>query len=770
MSQLPSFSIVVNTLNRGAMLAKTLASFQWLRYGGEFEVIVVNGPSTDNSAEIIDSWSSRVKVGHCDHANLSVSRNIGICMAAGDVVVFIDDDAVPEPEWLAQLAQPYSDPMVGAAGGFVIDHTGCAFQYRYGLVDRFANADLGSNHAHPELCFPKSPKFPHLLGCNASFRREALLEIGGFDEEYEYFLDETDVCLRIVDAGFLIAQLPNAFVHHKYAPSDVRGENRIPRNRYPIIKNKVYFTLKHAREFFAIDRVLQEQQSFVNHQRNEVTWAQQHGLLTADDVIKFEADVSKAFEIGLARGYEGALADALITPDKLAKYAQKFRRFEPKLAERPRSIVLVSKDFPPGHGGGVATFNKDLADALAELGHTVHVVTASPEFDRVDFENGVWVHRIVIKTPPRTREANLLNVPDAVWNWSATALAEVQRIASHRTVDVVEAPIWDCEGTAFLLHGEWPLVTSLQTTMHFWLDSHPTYRGDSAWMKSFGLPVLELERLLMSRASAVRSISAAIRDDIEAAYQITLPSDRVCVAHLGVPDDGPIKTASESMRPESAEKPSVAVLFVGRLEARKGIDVLLEAIPLVTAEIPSVRFQIVGDDSLARENGDGTYRSAFNDRYGNQAWARQVEFAGKVDDAALRSFYRGCDLFVAPSRFESFGLVFLEAMRVAKPVIGCAIGGMKEIVRDDVNGILIEPGDPTALARAILKLVRSTELRTRMGNAGRAIYAEHFTALAMARRSIGIFELAINNGSPISFDASGASSLAISQSPGLASE
>ena len=55
---------------------------------------------------------------------------------------------------------------------------------------------------------------PHLLGCNCSFRKSALIEIGGFDEEYEYFLDETDVIFRIVDAGYLVAQLPNAFVHH----------------------------------------------------------------------------------------------------------------------------------------------------------------------------------------------------------------------------------------------------------------------------------------------------------------------------------------------------------------------------------------------------------------------------------------------------------------------------------------------------------------------------------------------------------------------------
>ena len=67
------------------------------------EVIVVNGPSTDNSEAVIASWGSRIRAARCDVANISVSRNIGICMAQGDIVAFIDDDAVPEPEWLAQL-------------------------------------------------------------------------------------------------------------------------------------------------------------------------------------------------------------------------------------------------------------------------------------------------------------------------------------------------------------------------------------------------------------------------------------------------------------------------------------------------------------------------------------------------------------------------------------------------------------------------------------------------------------------------------------------
>jgi glycogen(starch) synthase len=731
----PNISIVINTLNRGTELQKVFESFRWLKYAGDFEVVVVNGPSTDNSEEVIAAWLPDIRAGKCDIANLSVSRNVGICMAQGDIIAFIDDDAIPEPEWLTQLAEAYNDPMVGAVGGLVYNHTGYDFQYKYCVVDRFGNADLSLPGPTPHLSYPKSERFPHLLGCNSSFRRSALIEVGGFDEEYEYFLDETDVCLRIVDAGYIIAQLPCAYVHHKYAPSNIRGENKVVRYRYPIIKNKIYFTLKHAREFYSLDRVLQEQQNFIQNQRNEVSWAVGEKMLSESDVLAFQNDLDRALEVGLRRGFEGVADESMISAQKLDKYSGKFLPFSPIKNPKFRSLVLVSSDFPPNHGGGIATFSKDLAEALAAEGHLVHVITQSPDINRVDFENGVWVHRMVIREIVRPSEAIERNIPQHVWNWSATALEETRRIATHRSIDAVEAPIWDCEGAAFLFAKQWPLVTSLQTTLHFWLDSHPEHRQDQGWMQSFGLPMLAMEKELMLRSNVIRSISSAIRSDIESAYGFQFEDKKICVAHLGVPRE----EVSTSVR---VTDDIVTVLFVGRLEFRKGIDVLLSAIPLVLAKNPKVHFRIIGDDTLKKSGGGGTYKDEY---LSSDAWLQssgQVKFEGKVNDKTLREAYKKCSIFVSPSRFESFGIVFLEAMREGKPVIGCLAGGMPEIISMDVNGLLVQPGNEVELAEAILKLAASEKLRTTMGDAGKKIFLEKFTSECMAQASLGLYDLA----------------------------
>jgi glycosyltransferase involved in cell wall biosynthesis len=735
MTALPRISVVINTLNREKSLGDTLDGFRWQTYRGDFEIIVVNGPSTDGTQALIESWLPKIRIGRCPAANLSMSRNIGICMAAGDIVAFIDDDGIPEPEWLDQIASAYDSDEVGGAGGRVYDHTGYYFQSEYCLVDRLANADDTLPGPMPQRCFPGSFQFPHLLGTNATFRRSALLEIGGFDEEFDYFLDETDLCLRLMDAGYLIRQLDDAYVHHKYAASDLRTEKKVLRHRYPVMKNKIYFTLKHGRDYLPDENLIREQEHFIAAQRNDVRWCAKKGYLTRAEAEAFEKDAERAIAVGRARGEEGPIEQ--ITPAKLERWRGDFTPFPVIEPEREtggarRAIVLVTQDYPPDHGGGIATFNKDLAAALAAMGHLVHVIARSDRHDRVDFEQGVWVHRIVAHPIPLGPEAEARGIPAHIWAWSAAALAETRRIASHRRIDVVETPIWDCQGAAFLLEGRWPLVVSLQTSLRFWLEGHPELREDRRWMAGFGTPMLALERELMEKANAVRAISGAIRRDIEAAYDFRFAEDQVVVSPLGLADPG---------KPAGREADGTTILFVGRLEHRKGIDVLLDAIPLVLAEEPALAFRIVGDDTIPGP-GKKTYRSAFEKSEAGRRFASQVRFDGKIDDAALNLAYAECDLFLSPSRYESFGLIFLEAMRQAKPVIGCDVGGMPEIIAAEQTGLLVPPGDAPALAAAILRLARDPALRAAMGKAGRALFEEKFTDRAMAAGSLPLYDLA----------------------------
>lgn len=726
-----SFSIVINTLNRGKLLQKTLESFCWLKYSGTFEVIVVNGPSTDDTDQVIESWLPKIRVGHCDIPNLSVSRNIGICMAQGDIVVFIDDDAIPEPEWLTQLSRAYDNPAIGGAGGLVFDQTGYTFQYQYSTANRLGNSNWAAGRSAELYCFPGSFEFPYLQGTNASFRRSALLEIGGFDEEFEYYLDETELCCRLIDAGYVVRQLPDAYVHHKFAPSNIRDDHKITRYRYPVIKNKIYFSLKHARKYLSLSEIIEDNKNFSKVHESDIEFHISGGRLSDKERARFKEENERAWELGLKRG----LSDCheLISDQKLCRWQGGFLPFSPIHCEYERSIVIVSRDFPPFHAGGIATFSRDLAEALAAEGNLVHVITQSPDINRVDFESGVWVHRMALREIDRPCEALKRRIPPHIWNWSATAFEEAKRIASHRQIDVVEAPIWDCEGAAFLIDRRWPLITSLHTTLSFWLDSHSDKCLDSEWMSTFVTPMLSLERELMTEADAVRANSQGIVRDIEIRYDFKFPAESTKLVPHGI--------ATNCRTGQNKTDGDIEILFVGRLELRKGIDILLKAIPNVIKEIPGVRFRIIGDSSLPGPDGV-RFVDKFNSDYTGMPWLNRVHFEGRVEQDVLMDAYSTCDIFVAPSRFESFGLIFLEAMRAGKAVVGCAAGGMPEVVSHEVNGLLVEPGNVQEFVAAILELAINRDLRLKMGAAGKRIFDEKFTAKRMAEESGALYDLA----------------------------
>jgi glycosyltransferase involved in cell wall biosynthesis len=144
---------------------------------------------------------------------------------------------------------------------------------------------------------------------------------------------------------------------------------------------------------------------------------------------------------------------------------------------------------------------------------------------------------------------------------------------------------------------------------------------------------------------------------------------------------------------------------------------------------------IIGDDTLPDQDGI-PFRKRFEDTHGNDAWFSRVRFHGHVGDEQLLTFYRDCSIFVAPSKYESFGLIYLEAMRFAKPCVGTNVGGIKEVVADGSTGILVPPASPKQLTAAILRLAEDHRLRTSMGKAGRERFEKAFTSERFANRIV----------------------------------
>jgi phosphatidylinositol alpha-mannosyltransferase len=156
------------------------------------------------------------------------------------------------------------------------------------------------------------------------------------------------------------------------------------------------------------------------------------------------------------------------------------------------------------------------------------------------------------------------------------------------------------------------------------------------------------------------------------------------------------------------------VLFVGRLERRKGFEFLLRAFADVQAVLPETRLLVVG--AFNRED-EGPYRAL------SQQMALQgVHFVGSVSDEELPRYYRSSHLFCAPSiGFESFGLVLLEAMAVGVPVVASDIRGYRAVLTGRQAGVLVQPKNERALAQAICQLLQDPARREALGRQGQIL-------------------------------------------------
>jgi glycosyltransferase involved in cell wall biosynthesis len=227
-----------------------------------------------------------------------------------------------------------------------------------------------------------------------------------------------------------------------------------------------------------------------------------------------------------------------------------------------------------------------------------------------------------------------------------------------------------------------------------------------------------MEHALLTHAAHVVPNSQATVHMLQEAYGLALCPDQYRVIPHGIEP-----VAEDQVRPFNLTRPPdvLTVLYVGRLEKRKGILDLFAAIPLVLARLPNVRFLIAGNDNSASDGflarHGQTYAAHFAEEY--RACAAQVEFLGPVSEEKLQQLYQTCDLFVAPSLYESFGLIYLEAMNYAKPVIGGRAGGIPEVIDEGVTGLLAEPEAPDSLAHALVALLQSPQKLHDWGLAGR---------------------------------------------------
>ncbi|HEY9732373.1 MAG TPA: glycosyltransferase family 4 protein [Drouetiella sp.] len=408
-------------------------------------------------------------------------------------------------------------------------------------------------------------------------------------------------------------------------------------------------------------------------------------------------------------------------------------------------ICLISREYPPETSwGGIGAYTYQHANALAALGHDVEVIALARKEDTVEppvangaenskrhviqLHRAVWGHlldelaTIWISLP---YSHYLFKTTIALWN-------KFTELHAKKPFDVVEAPEHLAEGLLVAMTKSCPLVVRLHTP-HFkfvaerYHDLKPSFDHTL-----FGM----LERMTILNADAVSSPSQELANYV--ARDCGYDAKSIHIVRNGVDIEKFSPAGPKTLEPSE----QVTVMFAGRLEERKGIHQLIDAIPLVLEQTKNVRFVIVGRDmKVGRQSVAETVKRRLLATNSSQ----YVQFINHVPLSEMPGLYRSADICVVPSLYENAPYTVLEAMACGRPVVATSAGGTPEYIDDGATGFVIPPGRPADIAAAIVKLVISPERRTAFGEAARDKAHAMLESKRVVQDELSVYEKAIIN-------------------------
>ncbi len=370
-------------------------------------------------------------------------------------------------------------------------------------------------------------------------------------------------------------------------------------------------------------------------------------------------------------------------------------------------IALVSPyDFP--YPGGVTKHITNLAKSFRRCGHQVRIIAASSrDADEVPPD----VIRISSFVVPVRYNGSVARI-----SFSPRLARRVRALLRRETFDVLHLhePTTPTLPWVVLRQAQKLLPqTALIGTFH-------AYRETPSLAYVCARPLFQrVVNCLDGRVAVSQVARDYISTYFPGSYRV-IPNG-VDVALFGEPSLEPLSQFSNGLN----------ILFVGRLEPRKGFHYLIEAYARVKATLPEARLLVVGpytaEDRTPYERDVRRLR------------LRDVHFIGYVPDEELARYYQNSHVFCAPSTgFESFGMVLLEAMAAGTPIVASDIEGYRAVVSHQVEGLLVSPRDPGALADALIRVLQRPDLRRAMSVRGRAT-ASHYAWDQVAERVLDYY-------------------------------
>lgn len=389
-----------------------------------------------------------------------------------------------------------------------------------------------------------------------------------------------------------------------------------------------------------------------------------------------------------------------------------------------------------GSGGGAETYVRQIAKSLSAQGQQVTVIyICSPQeiLKGAPFDDGIrleyarisnvhyYYDRLFSYGPPAVRQV----VPGGALVKAAEASVALRRTLQRveratGRVDILEV----AEEAAFskLFRGIVPYAVKLHgsdaTVRYF---CHEGLRRDDYQR-------IHVESRLLREACLVSAPSKAVADHI--ASMCDFPRSKIVVFPL------PLDLELFSPASNSNADPVQSVLYVGRMDGRKGLKTLACAAATILAAVADATIDIVGE-----ETEEVNAKSLLV--YVPEMFHRRIVFHGRVSRAALPDYYRRAAICVVPSCWESFGYTLAEAMACGTPVVASHTGSVPELITDGTTGLLVPRGEPEALALSVLTLLRDPARRKAMGEAAREDAVKRLAPHRIASQSLKLYRAAL---------------------------
>lgn len=373
----------------------------------------------------------------------------------------------------------------------------------------------------------------------------------------------------------------------------------------------------------------------------------------------------------------------------------------------PLTIGIVSVHTSPlrragsGNAGGLNVYALESARQLARQGHQVHIFTADQIdelADCIEIEPGLTAHQLGVVPSGADKDAfasHLDAISDALGRHRSFAQLEV--IHSHYWMSGVAVERVRLTHQTHLI------------TMH----TMALVKGRDSGVSSDTAQRIDAERTLVATVPLIVNTSKEI-DDAAALYGADRDHSYVVPPGVETTTFFP-RDRAESRQRTDLENADLVVLYAGRLQQMKGIDVLLDAIAILRDTDPRLSARV---HTVIVGGRTPTSAAALQQVEDELQIAGLVEHRESVDPSQLADLLCSADIVVVPSRSESFGLVAAESGACGIPVIASAVGGLPDVVDDGDTGLLVPPGNPRELAKAIGQLLHDDDRRIALGQHG----------------------------------------------------